>query len=80
MAWWYDRRCGFHVKTWGSGTPKSFRIGKINIGIHHIFPFTCKMDAPSRNINAVPDQQPFTVLVTGANRQVAFLPNNSNDD
>jgi hypothetical protein len=17
MAWWYDRRCGFHVKTWG---------------------------------------------------------------
>jgi len=48
--------------------------------IHHIFLFICKMDAPSRNINAVPDQQPFTVLVTGANRQVAFLPNNSNDD
>jgi hypothetical protein len=28
------------------------------------------MDAPSKNVDAVPDQQPFTVLVTGANRQV----------
>jgi hypothetical protein len=37
------------------------------------------MDAPSRNIDTVPDQQPFTVLVTGANRQVASLPKSSND-
>ena len=33
------------------------------------------MDAPSKNIDAVPDQQPFTVLVTGANRQVVLCQN-----
>jgi hypothetical protein len=42
-------------------------------------PITCKMDVPSKTINAVPDQQPFTVLVTGANRQVVSLPHDSND-
>jgi hypothetical protein len=38
------------------------------------------MDAPSKSLNAIPDQQPFTVLVTGANRQVVSLPETSNDD
>jgi hypothetical protein len=38
------------------------------------------MDAPSKTLNAIPDQHPFTVLVTGANRQVVSLPKASNDD
>jgi hypothetical protein len=28
------------------------------------------MDAPSKPLGSIADQQPFTVLVTGANRQV----------
>lgn len=31
------------------------------------------MDASPHNIDSVADQQPFTVLVTGANRQVFAL-------
>jgi hypothetical protein len=38
------------------------------------------MDAPSNTLNAIPAQQPFTVLVTGANRQVVFSPQDTNDD
>lgn len=77
MAWWYDRRCGFHVKTWGSGQTSQVLSHWRNK--YTSSPITYKMDAPSKNINAVPDQQPFTVLVTGANRQVVSLPHDSND-
>jgi hypothetical protein len=38
------------------------------------------MDAPSKPLNKIPDQQPFTVLVTGANRQVVSSPQDTNDD
>jgi hypothetical protein len=39
------------------------------------------MDAPSKPLGSIADQQPFTVLVTGANRQVlpCLPPQKSND-
>jgi len=42
---------------------------------------TTTMDAPSKPLGSIADQQPFTVLVTGANRQVLpCLPQQKSND